>query len=87
MPDKVIWPTIDPAQRMASIKQRDEEGRRQYLIGISKDRAQYKKLLIAAGIMEEPKMKHIGYKAWSIDEENLAEDTNNGLSDMGSSCT
>lgn len=50
---------------MASAKQKEEEARRQYLMGISKDMAQYRKLLIAAGIIEDPKTKHIGNKAWS----------------------
>ena len=69
---------------MASAKQKEEEARRQYLMGISKDMAQYRKLLIAAGIIEDPKTKHIGNKAWSSDEENLAQDVNDILSDTDS---
>lgn len=53
-------------------------------MGISKDMAQYRKLLIAAGIIEDPKTKHIGNKVWSSDEENLAQDVNDGLSDTDS---
>ena len=53
-------------------------------MGISKDRAKYKKLLIAASIIEDMKTRSIGQKNWISDEENLAEDINDGLSDTDS---
>ena len=43
-------------------KQQEEEGRRKYLMGIFKDRVQYRKLLIVVGIIEDSKRRHIGYK-------------------------
>ena len=53
-------------------------------MGISKDRAQYVKQLIAAGIIEDPMKKHIGCKSWRSGEENLAKDVYDGLSDRDS---
>ena len=78
------WPTVDPNQRLAMAKQQEEEGRRKYLMGIFKDRVQYRKLLIVVGIIDNSKRRHIGYKNWSSDEENLAKDINEGLSDTDS---
>ena len=79
-----VWPNVDPKQRMINARQREEEARRRYQMGISKDREQYKKLLISAGIMENKKTKHLGHKNWTSDEENLAEVINAEVSDMDS---
>ena len=58
-------------------------------MGISKDREQYQKLLVAAGIMRNPNMEHLAHrgwrkKSWSSEEENLAEDVNAEPSDTDS---
>ena len=46
--------------------------------------AQYRRLLVATGIIEDSRIRHIGQKNWSSDKENLAEDINDGLSDTDS---
>ena len=51
-----------PKQRIITTKQREEEARRRYIMAISTDREQYKKLLITAGIIENKKTKHVGQK-------------------------
>ena len=57
-------------------------------MAISKDREQYKRLLVAEGIMRNPKTEHLGNKSWrkswSSEEENLAEDVNAEPSDTDS---
>ena len=67
------WPTVDPDQRLVKAKQHEEAARREYFMGVSNDRAQYRKLLNATGIIEDPKTEP---NNWSSDEENLAEDLN-----------
>ena len=67
---------MDFKQCMITAKQREEEEKRRYLMGISRERQQYKMLLVAAGIMENKKTKDLGLKNWTSEEENLAEDVN-----------
>ena len=59
-PNGVMLSEVDQAQQLASAKEHEEAARRQDLMSISKGRAQYKKLFIAAGILEESRVKTRG---------------------------
>ena len=83
------WPYMDPKQQAATLKERTDDARRRYFMGVAKDEEQYLQLLLAAGIERNPKTEHLCHKGWdtkywSSDEENLAEDLNAEPSDTDS---